>query len=101
MKPKRIQRKRTKGWRMPANTISVTRPGAFGNPFAQWDNETAVAAFRRWLETGGAREWSSPIMVECRETLLRRLPELRGKNLACWCGGEPCHADVLLEMANK
>jgi len=28
--------------------------------------------------------------------------ELRGKNLACWCPiGEPCHADVLLEIANK
>jgi hypothetical protein len=26
---------------------------------------------------------------------------LRGKNLACWCKlGEPCHADVLLELAN-
>jgi hypothetical protein len=29
--PKRIQRKRTKGWRMPPNTVSVTRPGPFGN----------------------------------------------------------------------
>lgn len=30
------------------------------------------------------------------------LPELRGKNLACWCrSGEPCHADVLLELANR
>jgi hypothetical protein len=29
------------------------------------------------------------------------LGELRGKNLACWCKpGEPCHADVLLELAN-
>ena len=28
--------------------------------------------------------------------------ELRGKNLACWCPlGSPCHADVLLELANK
>jgi hypothetical protein len=27
--------------------------------------------------------------------------ELAGKNLACWCKpGEPCHADVLLEIAN-
>jgi len=31
--PKRIQRKRTKGWKMPPNTISVTRPGRFGNKF--------------------------------------------------------------------
>ena len=30
-----------------------------------------------------------------------RIPELRGKNLACWCPlDQPCHADVLLELAN-
>jgi hypothetical protein len=35
------------------------------------------------------------------EVLLADLHELRGKNLACWCReGEPCHADVLLELAN-
>jgi len=28
--------------------------------------------------------------------------ELRGKNLACWCAlDQPCHADVLLELANQ
>ena len=31
-----------------------------------------------------------------------RIRELRGKNLACWCGlDEPCDADVLLELANR
>ena len=30
------------------------------------------------------------------------LDELRGKDLACWCKiGEPCHADILIELANK
>jgi len=29
------------------------------------------------------------------------LTQLRGKNLACWCDDKgPCHADVLLELAN-
>jgi len=29
------------------------------------------------------------------------LEELRGKNLACWCPlDKPCHADILLELAN-
>ncbi|MGH6822039.1 MAG: DUF4326 domain-containing protein [Methylocella sp.] len=29
-------------------------------------------------------------------------PAPRGKNLACFCKlGEPCHVDVLLELANK
>jgi hypothetical protein len=28
--------------------------------------------------------------------------ELGGRDLACWCPpGEPCHADVLLEVANR
>jgi hypothetical protein len=28
------------------------------------------------------------------------LPELRGKDLACWCAPERCHGQVLLELAN-
>ena len=33
--------------------------------------------------------------------LMAALPELRGKDLACWCAPEPCHGDVLLELANR
>ena len=37
-----------------------------------------------------------------RAALLARLPELRGHDLACWCPLDgPCHADVLLELANR
>jgi Domain of unknown function (DUF4326) len=32
-RPKRIQRKRTKGWKMPPNTVYVGRPTRLGNPF--------------------------------------------------------------------
>lgn len=32
--------------------------------------------------------------------LLAALPELRGKRLGCWCAPEPCHGDVLVELAN-
>lgn len=43
--------------------------------------------------------------VEMFERLMKANPwdveELRGKNLACWCKpGTPCHADVLLRLAN-
>ena len=31
--PKRIQRKRTAGWRMPENTVYVGRPTRWGNPY--------------------------------------------------------------------
>jgi hypothetical protein len=32
--------------------------------------------------------------------LLAALPELRGRDLVCWCAPLPCHGDVLLELAN-
>jgi hypothetical protein len=94
MKPKRIQRKRTKGWRMPPNTVIVTRPGRFGNhPAARLklDGQMAVDAFRCWVDTQAFDAWKE----DARRTL-------RGKNLACWCPiDQPCHADVLLELANQ
>jgi Domain of unknown function (DUF4326) len=81
-KPKRIQRKRTKGWRMPPNTFYVGRPTAWGNPF-----ETA-------------EEYREYVIALGYEDQIRH--ELRGKNLACWCPlDQHCHADVLLELANK
>jgi hypothetical protein len=94
--PERIQRKRTAGWRMPANTISVTRPGKYGNPYCDADGcaapEDCVRYFREWLER---IRFSEPKMFA------EYIQPLRGKNLACWCKvGAPCHADILLEVAN-
>lgn len=113
-KPIRIQRKRTKGWKMPENTVSVSRPGPFGNPFTATgcrkagykgdDSEIAhrcAEAFRLWLGPNWEINWPGPESKAARTILLNRLPELRGKNLACWCPlDQPCHADVLLEIAN-
>lgn len=89
---KRIQRKRTKGWRMPKNTVSVTRPGKYGNPFEIGALGITVDNCLRLFE----------IYVFNR---IREEPDflkpLRGKNLACFCSLEqPCHADVLLRLAN-
>lgn len=105
----RIQRKRTKGWKMPPNTVSVTRPGPFGNPFLARDaaeagygdgREMAVHAYRRWL--AGDKDWQPENrMFPSREYVLKLIPTLRGKNLACFCSVGPCHADVLLELANS
>jgi Domain of unknown function (DUF4326) len=106
--PERIQRKRTKGWKMPPNTVSVTRPGKWGNPFQIGKNRchghgidfrqepildagTAVRFFREML---GRSDRNYPSDTD--------IQGLRGKNLACFCKlGEPCHADVLLELANR
>lgn len=113
-KPKRIQRRRTKGWRMPPNTVSVTRPGPFGNPFRAsecrdagftgTDTEIAarcVEAFRTWLGPSWRLNWDGPESEYTRDRLMKNLHKLRGKDLACYCGlDQPCHGDVLLELAN-
>ncbi|MDE1906433.1 MAG: DUF4326 domain-containing protein [Rhodospirillales bacterium] len=121
-KPQRIQLSRKKGWKMPEYTIKVDRSSGFGNPFpitkatmhhmgqsrpvfwigteygpGEWMRETkdeaqnlAVAAYKAWI--------NGPAQTK----LKARIPvALRGKNLACWCTlDDPCHADVLLEIAN-
>lgn len=104
-KPVRVHLRRTKGWRMPANTVKVDRTNKkFGNPFAIGCNpshfsaalpdhcdtiEEAVACFSYYAETWMALtdgRWIHPLV---------------GKNLACWCEtGATCHADILLELAN-
>jgi hypothetical protein len=109
--PKRVQLSRAKGWRMPPNTVKVSRPGKWGNRFRigdtaeVWgdpgvvrfvpinDATTAVALFDQWVR----------LHLEQHPKIMRpALDELRGKNLACWCRlDEPCHADVLLRLANR
>ncbi|WP_375483149.1 DUF4326 domain-containing protein [uncultured Jatrophihabitans sp.] len=90
-RPERIQLRRTKGWRKPAGVIVVARPSRWGNPFRIGSDgmtrAEAVAAYRTWAATA----------LDAEE--VRR--ELGGHDLACWCPlAEPCHADVLLELAN-
>lgn len=90
-RPIRVQLRRTKGWRMPPNTVSVARPTKWGNPTtvqSAGSAERAVSRYWRHIE----------FLIAIRR---RDLTELRGKNLACWCPlDQPCHADVLLELAN-
>ena len=108
--PKRIQCKRTKGWRMPEGAVYVGRPTLWGNPFATADE------FREWLEEFRRRDvlnspsrYSGSVLDSRAVELLISLPfELRGKDLACWCPLDDehgnrfsCHADVLLELANQ
>jgi Domain of unknown function (DUF4326) len=96
MKPKRIQRRRTRGWRMPPNTIYVGRPSRWGNPFS--DGKDVVEWFRWWLAGELSAGWDkrSGLAVQAEARIA-----LRGKDLACWCPlSRKCHADVLLELAN-
>lgn len=114
--PKRIQRKRTKGWRMPPNTVGVARPSKWGNPFhiqdlsvfTEWDyakaQQRAFDLFQMCIDKGYV---TMPMAAELdwgehMDRIERDIKELEGKDLACWCKpGTPCHADVLIYLANK
>lgn len=86
--PFRIQRKRTKGWRMPAGAVYVGRGSKWGNPY----------------KIGTCLIGNAAMAAEAYAANLPLGPfaqELRGKDLACWCPlDQPCHADVLLREAN-
>jgi len=86
---RRIQRKRSKGWKMPPNAIYVGRPTRWGNPFKvgiDGDLEEVLRKYRKDLE---GRLVLEPDFLE----------PLRGKDLACWCPlDKPCHVDVLLAL---
>ena len=129
--PKRIQRKRTKGWRMPEGAVYVGRPTKWGNPFEvyrckccdAWDvrdeNGVVYLLDHKYLQehpdvaltcsTSRARTEALAQAVSLYYMDLNwelapypHASELRGKDLACWCPlDQPCHADVLLELANR
>ena len=99
-KPIRIQLSRKKGWTKPDNTVVVARPSRWGNPYPlsvarqlhpkEPVSESAQRCVRAFAIYATGREdfdaWIAP---------------LKGKNLACWCPiNQPCHADVLLGLAN-
>ncbi len=83
---------------IPPGAIYVGRPTKWGNPFLMNDpllpaglskegkRNAVVREYRRWIET--------------QPELMASLPELHGHDLVCWCAPLPCHADVLLELAN-
>ena len=90
-KPKRIQRKRTKGWRMPEGAVYVGRPTDFGNPHSLIGStpEIATKLFEEHLLT-------EPGLLELA------IKKLKGKDLACFCPlNQACHADILLRYVNR
>ncbi len=118
--PERIQRRRSKGSKLPEGAIYVGRPTKWGNPFGVGqpcddplyrnavvdgtplarrgvveNRAHAVELFAFWLVA----------KVPYTQVDIRR--ELAGRDLACWCplpeSGQPdhCHAAVLLELANQ
>lgn len=114
--PIRVQLSRAKGWRMPENTVKVDRTTRWGNPFtisqaiesgfadAAGAQAFVVECFRDWIgpSQSGRDWWAGPRSDKARRVFIEDIDALRGKHLACWCKiGSPCHADVLLEIANR
>lgn len=127
--PKRIQRKRTKGWRMPPNTVNVCRSGRgtgkYGNPFRIGDyamlgdpDPRRAGPFRMsYCITSAEHADSRYTHVKDAETavaLYRRYrerhpftekekAELRGRDVACFCSEDSphCHGDVIIELVNR
>lgn len=91
--PIRVQRSRKHKQVSPNGLpiIYVGRPSEFGNPYPKslWGVEKAISNYRDYIET-------------CIKTGSIDIEKLKGKNLSCWCSlNTPCHADILLELANK
>ncbi len=91
---------------MPPDTVKVDRTSKWGNPFKVGEDGTAAAcvhAYRALLSGYVCLTSKADLELQhkARSVVAAELDELRGKNLACWCRADkPCHADVLLEIAN-
>lgn len=126
MTVQRIQRKRTKGWRMPEGAVYVGRPTDWGNSAKAGD-----CAECRWGQHGGAHSpmtaadavadyrigWEASVdaeafvgsltpeenrMLGVSGQTVDLFADIRGRDLVCWCPlDQPCHADVLLDLANR
>lgn len=110
--PQRIQRKRTKGWRMPPGSLYVGRPSRWGNPFRIYHGHSSIGppwatARASWTHipasecvfgyvTSGAPLGTEAAVALYRDLLRVRardeadrlrewLAPLAGKDLACWC----------------
>lgn len=96
--PKRVQLTHDQSWNTDDRTVVVAEPSRWANPFRAGAHPGATRAavtdqFRDWLLHGD----------DARAAAVRAaLPELQGMDLACWCTpGDPCHGDVLLDLANN
>lgn len=72
----------------PKDAIYVGRPSKWGNPYKigiDGTREEVIELYKKWLSN----------------QRYLNLEELKGKDLVCWCKPLPCHADILLELANK
>jgi len=107
--PKRIQRQRVKGWRMPEGALYVGRPGVRGNPFVVGhrfdEGDSFLKHYGQYLDDGLVTADNCLVAFEayCRKILATApnwLEPLRDYEfLACWCPlSQPCHVDIYLKL---
>lgn len=117
----RIQREQTPGWRPPKGARNVGRGTIWGNPWVVARADFGTGWFVMWAGTGPVPEGSrheipaadqydayalaaqmyQSVLLNDR-ALARRIPDLKGRDLLCWCPKDlPCHADLLLELAER
>lgn len=114
MNPVRIRLSRAQGFNLQRHSrslngldaVHVARPGPWGNPFIvgkHGDAAYCVDLYRALLAGLLAlKDVDAEALLGARRFVAEHLGELRGHNLACWCKpGAPCHADVLLKLANR
>lgn len=115
MKPVRLQLSRKRGFNLQRlsyetnglRAVNVARPTKWGNlyrvgerhPYANEDDDSSITAEE-------ARDLFALDMARLAllkgDELDNAFTPIRGKNLACWCALDaPCHAEILLELANK
>ncbi len=119
-RPVRLQLSRRKGFNLQAHSlamngltaVSVARPGRWGNPYypgsgrARGFFDESLTLCRHDVRDPRVQvKWFGELMEQRRREnpaeFESYIAPLRGQNLACWCVlDEPCHADVLLELAN-
>ena len=81
---------RQAGTKPAADRVYVGRPSRWGNPFVigrDGSRDEVIAKYRAWIVRQPA--------------LMAALPELRNKDLVCWCAPKRCHCEVLIELANR
>lgn len=114
IQPVRIQLSRKAGFDLQKTSLGlnnlpcvvVARPSKWGNPFIVGQHGTREYCVRLFILLCGGY-----LALGCDSVCFRRqqrflafkrdnLESLQGKNLACWCRGKPCHADVLIAISN-
>lgn len=125
--PIRVQRKRTKGFKLPPNTVCVTRGTKYGNPFKvsngcivfkvdknrelplymlkNDDDPNFILSHWYGLFITGAREFAGiklPDWKQFNPLPIYEIKALKGKNIACFCNlDKDCHGDFILTIANS